>query len=161
MATKQQIADRAAELLGESHLLPESYAVLEAKHAEALSALGRMTDQRDQLAAQVKDATAQLARAGDLLRAARGWGQSAGATCLVDNINGYLAGEVLPPAVPEVVEALRKALNTLPRYSFLKDDSGGVRKVKDSCGNWVEWADAHALFDLEVVVAVMPKPEDK
>lgn len=37
----------------------------------ALIALNRMTGQRDQLAAQFKDATAQLARAGDLLRRAR------------------------------------------------------------------------------------------
>ncbi len=103
MLDEKKITDRAAELLEAQspHQLAVTLAHFEAKHADAMSALDRMTDQRDQLAAQLKDATAQLARAGDLLRAARGWGQSAEATCLVDNINGYLAGEVLPSAVPK------------------------------------------------------------
>lgn len=105
MTTKQQIADRAAELIGESHLLPESYAVLEAKHVEAMSALDRMTDQRDQLAAQFKDATAQLARAGDLLNDVRdylGGFESGGFMLLavVNAVDEYLAGK-LPEQHPD------------------------------------------------------------
>ena len=50
---------------------------LQERLASALSALNCMTDQRDQLAGQLKDTTAQLARA-----------------C-------YLKGDALPPKVPE------------------------------------------------------------
>lgn len=50
-----------------------------------------------------------------------------------------------------VVEALRKAICALPRYSFLLDRSGGVRRVPDRSGNWLEFESAHALFDTEAV----------
>lgn len=69
---QQQIADRAAELIGEAHRLPESYAALEAKHAEAMSALDRMTDQRDQLAARLKDAEEIIEEAAELLKQVEG-----------------------------------------------------------------------------------------
>lgn len=94
MTTKQQIADRAAELMGEAHSLPESYAVLEAKHAEALSALDRMTDQRDQLAAQLKDATARLGWAGDLLQEAYDTLHGDGWELLPEAIADYMAGKL-------------------------------------------------------------------
>lgn len=57
---KQKITDRAMELFESQspHQLAVTLAHFEAKHTEALSALDRMTDQRDQLAAQLKDATA-------------------------------------------------------------------------------------------------------
>lgn len=102
---EQKITDRAMGLFETQspHQLAVTLAHFEAKHAEALSALDRMTDQRDQLAAQLKDATAQLARAEDLLRAAvlELLGLNYPSLVLVDNINGYLAGEVLPPAAPD------------------------------------------------------------
>lgn len=65
----------------------------------ALSALDRMTDQRDQLAAQLKDATAQLARAGDLLNDVRdylGGFESGGFMLLavVNAVDEYLAGKL-------------------------------------------------------------------
>ena len=49
------------------------------------------------------------------------------------------------------IELLRRALNKLPRYSFLKDKNGNVRKVLDSTGNYIDWNEAHALFDPEYI----------
>lgn len=47
----------------------------------------------------------------------------------------------------ELLEALRKALNALPRYSFLMHSSGGVARVEERSGRWIEWSKAHDLFD--------------
>lgn len=44
-------------------------------------------------------------------------------------------------------EAVRKKLCALPRYSFVLDDDGLVRRVLDRSGNWIEFDEAHALFD--------------
>lgn len=57
---EQKITDRAIELFEAQspHQLAVTLAHFEVKHAEAMSALDRMTGQRDQLAAQLKDATA-------------------------------------------------------------------------------------------------------
>lgn len=44
-------------------------------------------------------------------------------------------------------EAVRKKLCALPRYSFVLDDDGLVRRVQDRSGNWIEFDDAHELFD--------------
>ncbi|MGE8567532.1 MAG: ASCH/PUA domain-containing protein [Achromobacter sp.] len=46
-------------------------------------------------------------------------------------------------------EAVRKQLCKLPRYSFFvrPKSSGGVQRVNDRSGNWIEFDDAHALFD--------------
>lgn len=45
------------------------------------------------------------------------------------------------------VEALRKALCALPRYSFILNSSGGIRRVEDRYGRWIEWDEAHKFFD--------------
>ena len=44
-------------------------------------------------------------------------------------------------------EAVRKRLCGLQRYSFVLDDDGVVRRAQDRTGNWIEFDDAHALFD--------------
>lgn len=44
-------------------------------------------------------------------------------------------------------EAVRKHLCAIPRYSFYLDDDGGVRRVKDRSGHWIEFDAAHELFD--------------
>ena len=44
-------------------------------------------------------------------------------------------------------EAVRKKLCALPRYSFVLDDDGLVRRAPDRTGNWIEFDEAHALFD--------------
>ena len=44
-------------------------------------------------------------------------------------------------------EAVRRGLCKLPRYSFYIDTGGGVRKVGDRIGKWIEFDEAHALFD--------------
>lgn len=44
-------------------------------------------------------------------------------------------------------EAVRKKLCALPRYSFVLDDDGLIRRVQDRVGNWIEFDEAHALFD--------------
>lgn len=54
----------------------------------------------------------------------------------------------------ETTEALRRALNKLPRYSFLLDASGSVRRVPDRSGRWIDWSKAHELFDPVVVDAL-------
>jgi hypothetical protein len=51
----------------------------------------------------------------------------------------------------EAVEALRRAINALPRFSFMLDDKGNVRRVQDRSGSWIEWQAAHELFDPVVV----------
>ncbi len=57
----------------------------------------------------------------------------------------------------DLLEALRKALNELPRYSFLLDAGGGVSSVRDRCGRWIEWSAAHSLFDPAVADQLLAK----
>ena len=52
-------------------------------------------------------------------------------------------------------EAVRNRLCGMQRYSFVLDDDGAVRRVKDRTGNWVEFDDAHALFDPVAVDAAI------
>ncbi|MFU1927537.1 hypothetical protein ACLQ9J_04310 [Bordetella hinzii] len=52
-------------------------------------------------------------------------------------------------------EAVRKRLCALPRYSFWNDDNGGVKRVNDRSGNWIEFDAAHELFDPICVDAAM------
>ncbi len=51
----------------------------------------------------------------------------------------------------DVMEALRRALNKLPRYSFWLGEPASVRKVPERHGAWIEWQAAHELFDAEVL----------
>lgn len=51
-------------------------------------------------------------------------------------------------------EAVRKKLCALPRYSFVLDDDGLIRRVQDRTGNWIAFDDAHELFDPVAVDAV-------
>lgn len=71
--TWKQNADRAMELFERKR--PEQLAVelvqMQDKHTQAMAALDRMQDQRDQLAAQHKDATRQCGVMADLLRELR------------------------------------------------------------------------------------------
>jgi hypothetical protein len=53
--------------------------------------------------------------------------------------------------ITEVIEALRQAVVSLPRYSFLLDPKGNVRRVSSRSGNWIELSEVHKLFDPEVV----------
>lgn len=66
-------ADRVFELLEQKspHQLAVELAELQHKHDIALAALNKMQDQRDQLAAQLKDATAQCGVMAELLREAK------------------------------------------------------------------------------------------
>ena len=57
----------------------------------------------------------------------------------------------------EAVEALRREINALPRYSFLLDDHGGVRRVADRSGRWIDWQAAHELFDPVAVDVLIAK----
>lgn len=57
----------------------------------------------------------------------------------------------------EVMEALRRGLNALPRYSFHFRDGGGVVRVPDRSGAWIEWQAAHELFDAEVLAGLLAK----
>lgn len=50
-------------------------------------------------------------------------------------------------------EAIRKKLCALPRYSFVLNYDGLIRCVQDRAGNWIEFDDAHTLFDPVVVDA--------
>ncbi|EKD98785.1 MAG: hypothetical protein ACD_23C00274G0004 [uncultured bacterium] len=50
-------------------------------------------------------------------------------------------------------EAVRKRLCGVQRYSFVLDDDGLVRRVRDRAGNWIEFDEAHALLDPMVVDA--------
>lgn len=57
----------------------------------------------------------------------------------------------------ELIEAMRVALCELPRYSFLKDLQGNVRKIADRSGIWIEFDAAHELFDPVQVDAIAAK----
>lgn len=57
----------------------------------------------------------------------------------------------------EAVETLRRAINSLPRYSFLLDDKGNVRRVIDGSGRWVEWQSIHEMFDSEAIDGLIGK----
>lgn len=59
----------------------------------------------------------------------------------------------------EAVEALRKEMCALPRYSFLLNSGGGVSRVEDRSGRWIEWDEAHKLFDPEVVDWLIAKSQ--
>lgn len=57
----------------------------------------------------------------------------------------------------QAFEAVREKLNALPRYSFLADAVGGVIRVSDRSGAWIEWQAAHELFDPVVVDAAVER----
>lgn len=61
-------------------------------------------------------------------------------------------GQAQPDSVQEdsldaAFEAVRKRLCGVQRYSFVLDDDGLVRRVRDRAGNWIEFDEAHALLD--------------
>ncbi|CUI55958.1 hypothetical protein [Achromobacter xylosoxidans] len=58
-------------------------------------------------------------------------------------------------------EAVRKRLCALPRYSFWNDDNGGVKRVNDRSGNWIEFDAAHGLFDAVAVDAAIAAQQGK
>ena len=71
---------------------------------------------------------------------------------------------VAAPAAPAVdaqgardaaFEAVRNRLCSLQRYSFVLDDDGIVRRAHDRTGSWIEFDDAHALFDPVAVDAAI------
>lgn len=51
------------------------------------------------------------------------------------------------PERNEAFEAVRKKLCALPRYSFLIAPRGGVKKIEDRSGHWIDFDAAHELFD--------------
>ena len=57
----------------------------------------------------------------------------------------------------EAIEAVRQGINALPRYSFLPFASGGVSRVVDRSGQWIEWQAVHELLDPEMVDALLAK----
>ena len=52
-------------------------------------------------------------------------------------------------------EAVRNRLCGLQRYSFVLDDDGLVRRAQNRTGNWIEFDDAHELFDPVAVDAAI------
>ena len=59
----------------------------------------------------------------------------------------YAAPQPAAQALDDAFEAVRLQLCRLERYSFVPDDDGVVRCVWDRVGNWIEFDDAHELFD--------------
>lgn len=57
----------------------------------------------------------------------------------------------------QAIEALRRGFCKLPRFSFMKDAQGSVRKVPDKTGNFVEFTSAHELFDPVMVDSLLAK----
>lgn len=112
----QNAADRAFELLEQKspHQLAVELAQLQRKHGIAVSALNKIGAQRDQLAFQFKDATAQCGVMADLLRDAFAYidddqdhsietGKPLPDNCvsLLSRIDAALAGKMPTPGVPE------------------------------------------------------------
>ena len=62
-------------------------------------------------------------------------------------------------ALDAAFEAVRQRLCELQRYSFVPNDNGVVRRVQDRVGNWIEFDDAHALFDPVAVDAARAAKE--
>jgi hypothetical protein len=50
---------------------------------------------------------------------------------------------------------LRSKILDLPRYSFMLNKNGGVGKVADICGNWIDVYDAAGLCEYESVDAMI------
>ena len=59
------------------------------------------------------------------------------------------AGDARPADCDAAFEAVRKRLCALPRYSFFIGPKpfGGVQRVEDRSGKWIEFDAAHELFD--------------
>jgi hypothetical protein len=64
---------------------------------------------------------------------------------------------MIDDAQAEVMEALRRGLNALPRFSFLLDNAGNVRRVPDRHGHWIDWQSAHELFDADMLATLIAK----
>ncbi|WP_322735627.1 hypothetical protein [Delftia tsuruhatensis] len=86
------------------------------------------------------------------------------ATIFPADASGFPVRLYAEPAAPAVdaqaerdtaFEAVRKRLCGLPRYSFVLDDDGVVRREQDRIGNWIEFDDAHELFDPVAVDAAI------
>ncbi|WP_223306440.1 hypothetical protein [Achromobacter insolitus] len=58
-------------------------------------------------------------------------------------------------------EAVRKRLCALPRYSFWIGDHGGVKRVEDRSGAWIDFDAAHELFDPVSVDAAIAAQQGK
>ncbi|MDF8361907.1 hypothetical protein [Achromobacter anxifer] len=58
-------------------------------------------------------------------------------------------------------EAVRKRLCALPRYSFWIGDHGGVKRVEDRSGSWIDIDAAHELFDPVAVDAAIAAQQGK
>lgn len=52
----------------------------------------------------------------------------------------------------EIVEALRQEFLTVPRFSFHISGSGGVARVPDPYGRWVDRDSVHQILDSSVGV---------
>lgn len=58
-------------------------------------------------------------------------------------------------------EAVRKRLCALPRYSFWIGDHGGLKRVEDRSGSWIDVDAAHELFDPVAVDAAISAQRGK
>ncbi|WP_233714392.1 hypothetical protein [Bordetella hinzii] len=66
-----------------------------------------------------------------------------------------VAAQTADDARNAAFEAVRQHLCKLQRYSFIVGPRGGVRRVKDRVGNWIEFDAVHELFDPVAVDAAM------
>ena len=72
-----------------------------------------------------------------------------------DQLSAALASAPDADARDAAFEAVRLEICKLPRYSFFLNQSGGVQRVNDRSGNWVEFDAVHQLFDpVEVDAAI-------
>lgn len=65
------------------------------------------------------------------------------------------------PERNDAFEAMRKKLCALPRYSFLIAPRGGVKKIEDRSGRWIDFDAAHELFDPVCVDAAIADQQGK
>ena len=71
----------------------------------------------------------------------------------------HAADSVQEDLLDAAFEAVRKRLCGVQRYSFVLDDDGLVRRVRDRVGNWIEFDEAHALLDPMAVDAARKQGE--
>lgn len=57
----------------------------------------------------------------------------------------------------DAFEAVRRVFCKLPRYSFLLGNDGGVHRVADRYGRWLDFQSVHELFDPVVVDSALAK----
>lgn len=70
-------------------------------------------------------------------------------------ISNLQAAQSVRPDIHSVLWGMRSKILNLPRYSFLSPPGGGVAKVPNRSGKWIEADDAAGLCEVEEIDAML------